>query len=168
MNVSLTDGTAHDIALYAIDWDNQGRSEQIQITNAATGAVLDTETVSNFSGGVYLDWRVSGDVAITVTRLAGPSAVLSGLFLDAPPTTATPVTARHDDARELDRNLRYAGLQHHRPPCQLPLLRHCHSLRAVQTASGMTARSIRGLCRCPAKLTGSPAVGPPPQALPYT
>jgi NPCBM/NEW2 domain len=92
VNVSLTDGTAHDIALYTIDWDNQGRSERIQITNAATGAVLDTETVSNFSGGVYLDWRVSGDVVITVTRLTGPSAVVSGLFLDAPPTTAIPVT----------------------------------------------------------------------------
>ena len=30
-------------------------------------------------------------MVITVTRLAGPSAVLSGLFLDAPPTTAIPV-----------------------------------------------------------------------------
>ena len=75
--------------LYAVDWDNQGRSEQIQISNAATGEVLDTESISGFSGGVYLDWRISGNVIITVTRLSGPNAVLSGLFLDAPPVTAT-------------------------------------------------------------------------------
>jgi hypothetical protein len=91
VNVNLADGAAHDLALYVVDWDNHGRSEGIQITNAASGAVLDTETVSSFAGGVYLNWRVSGNVVITVTRQAGPTAVLSGIFLDAPPTTITPV-----------------------------------------------------------------------------
>ena len=85
------DTLGHDVSLYAVDWDGAGRSEQIQITSATTGAVLDTETLSNFSAGVYLDWRLSGDVIITVTRLAGPSAVVSGLFFDAPPNTAIPV-----------------------------------------------------------------------------
>ena len=91
VDLTLTDGTSTNIALYAIDWDNQGRSEQIQITNAATHAVLDTETVSSFSGGIYLDlegFRRPGDHG---DCLAGPSAVLSGLFLDAPPITATPL-----------------------------------------------------------------------------
>ena len=40
--------------------DNRGRSEQIQISSATTGAILDTETVSNFSSGVYLQWNVTG------------------------------------------------------------------------------------------------------------
>ena len=87
MDVSLTDGQAHDIALYAVDWDNQGRSEQIQITSAATGAVLDTETLSHFTGGVYLQWELSGNVVITFKTLAGPNAVLSGLFFDPPSTS---------------------------------------------------------------------------------
>ena len=43
----------------------QGRSEQIQIASAATGAVLDTETFSNFTGGVYLQWEITGNVVIT-------------------------------------------------------------------------------------------------------
>ncbi len=81
----------------------QGRSEQIQITNAATGAVLDTETISSFTKGVYLQWAVAGDVTIKVTSLAGPNAVLSGLFFDPSPdllsvsrpsTTDTAGTAR--------------------------------------------------------------------------
>jgi hypothetical protein len=82
VDVNLTDGQVHDLALYFLDWDQEGRSEQVQLTNAATGAVLDTETVSSFSSGVYLQWAVRGNVLFTFTRLAGKNAVLSGLFFD--------------------------------------------------------------------------------------
>ncbi len=54
----------------------------MQISDATTGTVLDTETVSSFSKGVYLQWAVSGDILITLTKTAGPSALLSGLFFD--------------------------------------------------------------------------------------
>jgi hypothetical protein len=85
VDVNLTDGQPHDLALYALDWDgNNGRSEKMAISDANTGAVLDTETVSKFSGGVYLDWKIAGHVVIKVTRLAGANAVLSGLFIDPP------------------------------------------------------------------------------------
>ena len=89
--VNLNDGQAHDIALYALDWNVLGRSEQIQISSAATGAILSTQTISNFSSGVYLQWNVTGDVVITVTREAGPNAVISGLFFD--PSSRQPVAA---------------------------------------------------------------------------
>ena len=90
VNVNLTDGQAHDIALYALDWDGKNtRSEQIQITNAATGAVLDTEKISAFSGGVYLQWVVTGNVVIKVTKLGGANAVLSGLFFDGPQSSGS-------------------------------------------------------------------------------
>ena len=82
VDVNLTDGQAHDLTLYAVDWDSEHRSEQIQILSATTGAVLDTETISSFSGGTYLQWVVTGNVLIKVTNLAGPNAVLSGLFID--------------------------------------------------------------------------------------
>ena len=83
--MNMIDGQAHDLALYALDWNDQGRVELIQVTDATTGALLDTETLSNFTAGVYLQWVVSGDVLITVTAIAGPNANLSGLFLDRPP-----------------------------------------------------------------------------------
>ncbi len=88
VDVDLTDGQQHDLELYFLDWDKQGRSEQVQITSAATGAVLSTQTVSSFQSGIYLDYAISGNVLITFTKLSGPNAVLSGLFLD-PTTTAT-------------------------------------------------------------------------------
>ena len=88
IDVNLTDGQAHQIALYALDWDQLGRSETITITNASTGAVLSTETLSSFTNGAYLVWTVSGDVEITITALAGSNAVLNGLFFQ--PNSPTP------------------------------------------------------------------------------
>jgi hypothetical protein len=95
VDVNLTDGRQHDLELYFLDWDNLGRSEQVQISDAISGAVLSTQSVSSFSSGVYLDYAVSGNVVITITNLAGKNAVLSGLFLD-PATTATATYLRQD------------------------------------------------------------------------
>ena len=87
--MNLTDGQTHDLELYFLDWDGTNRGEQVKISNAATGAVLDTETVSSFHSGVYLEWAVTGNVLITITKLSGANAVLSGLFFD-------PVTVSND------------------------------------------------------------------------
>ena len=85
MDVNLTDGQVHDLELYLLDWDQQGRTEQVQISDASTGAVLSTQTISSFQSGVYLDYAVSGNIVITITKEAGTSNVLSGLFLDPAP-----------------------------------------------------------------------------------
>ncbi len=84
VSINLTDGQAHDVAVYAVDWPDYGRSEQIQVSSASTGAVLDTETISNFNGGLYLQWRITGDVIIQFSGMGGTNAVLSGLFFDPP------------------------------------------------------------------------------------
>ena len=98
VNMDLADGHIHDVELYFLDWDNKGRSEQVQISDASSGTVLDTETISSFSSGVYLDWQVSGNVVIKITRLAGANAVLNGVFIDASSasTTATASYLRQD------------------------------------------------------------------------
>ena len=70
--MNLTDGQTHDLELYFLDWDTTARSETVQISNASTGAVLNTETVSSFHSGVYLDYAVSGNVDITFTPRPGP------------------------------------------------------------------------------------------------
>jgi hypothetical protein len=88
VDVDLTDGLTHDVELYFLDWGGNTRGEQVTITSAATGAVLNTETVSSFNTGVYLEWAISGNVLITITRTAGANAVLSGLFFDPATTPA--------------------------------------------------------------------------------
>jgi hypothetical protein len=95
VDVDLTDGQAHNLELYFIDWDSSTRAEQIQISNASTGTVLSTQTITSFNSGVYLDWTVSGNLLITInnTSATGANAVLSGLFLDPSPTSPPTVTA---------------------------------------------------------------------------
>jgi IPT/TIG domain/Glucodextranase, domain B len=83
-DVNFTDSNTHQFAIYALDWDNQGRSETIQITSAATGALLDTRTISGFANGIYLIWNISGNITITVSQVSGPNAVISGVFFGGP------------------------------------------------------------------------------------
>jgi hypothetical protein len=80
VGVNLTDGNTHQVAVYCLDWDLQGRVETVSILNATTGAVLDSHTISSFSTGQYLVWNLSGNVEIQVTEVSGPNAVISGLF----------------------------------------------------------------------------------------
>jgi hypothetical protein len=86
VDLNLTDGAAHRVSAYFLDYTAMGRSERVDVLDAATGAVLDTRTVSGFAGGQYLTWDLSGHVRLRVTRLAGANAVLSGLFFDSPTT----------------------------------------------------------------------------------
>ena len=79
-DVNFTDGNAHQFALYALDWDNNGRAETIQILDAATNAVLDSRSISGFTGGIYLVWNISGHVKVNVIMNAWPNAVVSGAF----------------------------------------------------------------------------------------
>ena len=81
-DLNLTDGQSHKVSLYFVDYDSTVRNEQIQIIDATTGAVLDTETISSFHGGEYLSWNVTGNVVIKITNLnAKSNAVVSGLFI---------------------------------------------------------------------------------------
>ena len=93
VNVDVTDGNSHNLELYALDFDDHSRSETVQLSDAITGAVLDTETLSSYSGGEYLRWTISGNVLITFTNTGPNNALLNGLFFDPVGTsqpTATP------------------------------------------------------------------------------
>lgn len=79
LDVNVGTGS-HPVTIYVIDWDSKGRVETIQVQDADTGAPLDTQTVSGFSGGVYLTWNVTGHVQIIATASAPPNAVISGIF----------------------------------------------------------------------------------------
>jgi hypothetical protein len=80
--VNQTDNNTHQIALYVLDWDSSARAQTIQVLNAQTNNVLDTQTVSSFNGGKYLVWNIKGNVIFKVTSTAGTNAVVSGIFFD--------------------------------------------------------------------------------------
>lgn len=94
MDMNLTDGQQHAVALYGLDFDYRGRSETIQILDANSGAVLDTRTISNFTNGIYLTWNITGHVTFQVSCNGGPNAVISGVFFgSAPVNTSAPAAA---------------------------------------------------------------------------
>ena len=79
IDVNITGTQARQVAIYAADYDNSGRQERLDLVDAVTGLLLDSRTLSSFSGGQYLVWNVLGHVVVRVTRLTGPNAVVSGL-----------------------------------------------------------------------------------------
>jgi hypothetical protein len=92
VNVNLTDGVPHQVALHAIDWDSTTRAQRIDVIDASTGAVLDSRMLSGFTNGQYLVWQVQGHVRFQVVRTGGANAVVGGIFLDAPIGAPQPPT----------------------------------------------------------------------------
>jgi alpha-tubulin suppressor-like RCC1 family protein len=83
--------SSHQFAMYAVDWDNQGRTETITILDASTNLTLSSQTISNFEGGIYLVWYITGHVRIIVTPNSGPNAVVSGVFFGTALSPLTPI-----------------------------------------------------------------------------
>jgi subtilisin family serine protease len=79
LDLRFTDQQSHQVALYLTDWDSLGRIDRVDILDANNN-VLDTRTASNFAGGQYLVWNLSGHVTVRITATAILSAVVSGIF----------------------------------------------------------------------------------------
>ena len=79
LHLSFTAPYSGNLELYALDWDSTARREMISV-NGQT-AVL----AGDFSKGAWVTFPISvgagGTVPVTVDRLAGANAVLSGVFL---------------------------------------------------------------------------------------
>jgi hypothetical protein len=82
IDLNLTDGNTHEVGVYNLDWDAQGRAQTIDILDVVSGSVLDSRSVSAFTNGVWLRWNLSGHVTIRITRTSGVNAVVSGLFFN--------------------------------------------------------------------------------------
>ena len=85
LDVHINDGKAHQVAIYAVDYDHNNRAENVSIIDDATGLVLDTRSLSSFDNGVYLVWSLQGNVTIRVNNVSGPNAVVSGIFFGNAP-----------------------------------------------------------------------------------
>ena len=88
INVDVTDGWQHQAALYVLDWDgNNTRQQRIDVVDVATGTVIDSRSLTAYSGGQYLVWNVKGSVTFRVVNTGSTTnnAVVNALFLDTPP-----------------------------------------------------------------------------------
>lgn len=96
LDLNLSDGAAHTVALYLLDWDNNFRAERIDVLDAASGKVLDSRSAANFTNGAYLVWTLQGHVRLQVTKTSvGANGVVAGILFggaSAGSTDTTPPT----------------------------------------------------------------------------
>lgn len=76
ININITDGRTHQVAIYIVDFDNSNRIETINGIS-----------FSSFQNGVWLLAQVSGNVSLTIISTGTPNAVVSGLFFDPLPSS---------------------------------------------------------------------------------
>ena len=54
IDLNITDGQTHRVAVYSLDWDGNNRAQRVDLLDGATNALLDSRTLSSFNGGQYL------------------------------------------------------------------------------------------------------------------
>jgi subtilisin family serine protease len=84
LNLATNDGLTHVVTLYLADYNNQQRQERIQVIDSVTGNILAQQDISKFAKGKFVSFRITGAVTFRIINTAGPSAVVSGIFFDAP------------------------------------------------------------------------------------
>jgi hypothetical protein len=81
IDLNLTDGKIHQVAVYCLDWDAKGeRAERIDVLDASNNAILDTQIAGGFQNGRYLVWNLKGHVTLRIASFGHPNAVVSGVF----------------------------------------------------------------------------------------
>lgn len=70
------------VSLYCVDWDNGGRKQTVEVYDQVTGTLMLSQELQNFSGGIYLNYTISGRVVIKFTKVQSYNAVVSGIFFD--------------------------------------------------------------------------------------
>ena len=106
IDLNLADGRAHQVALCFLDWDSIVRTQTIEVQDAETGELLDSQDIADFGDGLYLVWEIKGHVVFNVTHTGGANAVISGLFFDTRGTkgasaSPTPIDAMIDVPRDV-------------------------------------------------------------------
>jgi hypothetical protein len=82
LDLDLTDDRVHQVAIYFSDWDSTVRTQTVEVRDADTDEILDSQEIVSFQDGLYLVWSIKGHVAIKVIHTGGANAVISGLFFD--------------------------------------------------------------------------------------
>ena len=80
------DSQLHQVSLYLLDDDARSRIMRIDVLDASSGEIIDSQDARAFSNGKYLVWNVKGHVTFQLNNIS-VNGVLSGLFIDPASTT---------------------------------------------------------------------------------
>ena len=69
IDIECKDQESHDIALYLMDWERTGRWTVVDVIDANTRELMNSQNITHFGSGVYLKYRVLGRVQIRLTNV---------------------------------------------------------------------------------------------------
>jgi hypothetical protein len=78
VEITIEDDSAMDVALYFVDWDNQQRQMIVDAVCANTNRAIHTVILRDFTGGVYLNYRVRGRIQFRFTILGEDGNTFNG------------------------------------------------------------------------------------------
>ena len=86
IDLNISDGNTHQVALYVLDWDGWagGRTERVDILDSS-GNILDSRPISGFGNGQYMIWNLTGHVVARITNTDpnnGSNATVAGIFFN--------------------------------------------------------------------------------------
>jgi YD repeat-containing protein len=84
LNIDIGSETKY-VTVYSLDWDEQGRETEITVYDGSGKVKLvPAMEISEFSGGVYVKFKVSGSVCLEYFNLtSGQNAVIGAVFFDS-------------------------------------------------------------------------------------
>jgi alpha-L-rhamnosidase len=83
IDLDVKDSQKHRLALYFLDWDNDGRRSAVEIFDLKTLKLLaPVQLIKDYQNGKYLVFDYSGSLRIRVNHVRGKNAALCGIFFD--------------------------------------------------------------------------------------
>jgi hypothetical protein len=79
LHLTIHGTNPREVSFYCMDWDHLGRMQKMEVVDVASEVVLDSREISDFGDGIYISYRVLGDVRFVMRPTSG-SAVFSGIF----------------------------------------------------------------------------------------
>jgi len=76
-------GPAKRVAIYVVDFNRKGRSQKLEVLDAASGKVLDTRAISAFAEGRHYVYDISGAVRLQFTGDGTNPALVNAVFFGA-------------------------------------------------------------------------------------
>lgn len=88
LDLMISGDLPKNVAFYLLDWDKKAGGVTVEAMDGESGAVLDTQTVSDFTNGTYLKYTLKGHIKFRFRLSTSSAAVVAGLFFDHGPVVA--------------------------------------------------------------------------------
>lgn len=87
-NLTVTGSAKKKVSLYFLDWEAISRQTLVEVIDANSGKVLNTQIINSYQDGKYLQYAILGNVQIRLTKFLNENMVMvgnpsiSGIFFD--------------------------------------------------------------------------------------